>query len=100
MFSAVRGAYFESICPLSIGIEDLPRIIDPSKAAMCPHKGGTRWNNAISEEEEPDRRSQQIAMRGKKEGTVTTEGREKKGEMEKRGQKREKRGEEKERREV
>lgn len=54
LFSAVRGPCLGSICRLSIGIEDLPRIIGLSKTAASPHKGGTRWNNAIFVEEEVD----------------------------------------------
>jgi hypothetical protein len=52
------------MCRLSIGIEGLPRIIGPSKAAASPHKGGTRWNNAIFVEEEPmETKRRRIARR-------------------------------------
>lgn len=70
MFSTVREPHCGSMCSVSIG--------------MCLHKGGTRWNNAIFEEEESKRRRGQIATRKKKEGSPTTEGREKNGETERR----------------
>lgn len=83
LFSAVREPCLVSMCRLSIEIEGLPRIIGPSKAAASPHKGGTRWNNAIFVEEEARRRStahSDVGKEIKKEGTPTTEGREKKRE--------------------
>lgn len=83
LFSAVRGPCLGSICRLSIGIEDLPRIIGLSKTAASPHKGGTRWNNVIFVEEEVDgdeAAHSDVGKEIKKEGAQTTEGREKKRE--------------------
>jgi len=69
------------------GSRGLPRIIGLSKAAASPHKGGTRWNNAIFVEEEADgdeAAHSDVEKEIKKEGTSTTEGREKKREAKKR----------------
>lgn len=87
LFSAVRGSRLGSMCRLSIGIEGLPRVIGLSKAAASPHKDRTRWNNAIFAEEEADgdeAAHSDVGKEIKKEGTPTTEGREKKREAKKR----------------
>lgn len=47
----VREPFFGSMCSISIGIEDIPRIIEPSKTAVRLHKGGTRRNNTEKEAE-------------------------------------------------
>lgn len=36
----VREPFFGSMCSISIRIEDIPRIIEPSKTAVRVHKGG------------------------------------------------------------
>lgn len=49
--SFVREPFFGSMCSISIRIEDIPRIIEPSKTAVRVHKGGTRRNNTEKEAE-------------------------------------------------
>lgn len=100
LFSAVRGSRLGSMCRLSIGIEGLSRVIGLSKAAVSPHKDSTRWNNAIFAEEEADGDEAAHSDAGKeikKEGTPTTEGREKKREAKKRTKRRRDREEDEER---